>query len=104
MRVLSSSLTGLACIATLMAATATPATSQPSALAFGQGSASGVEQIEHRQRRNGDYRRYYGRYDGPYYRPYYGPYAYYGPYYDPYYSPYYYRPYYGPSVSFSFGF
>ena len=102
MRVLSSSLTGLACIATLIA-TATPATSQPSALAFGQGSGGDVQLIDNRDRRNSYARRNYRGYGGRYYRPYYAPYAYYGPYYGPYYYPYY-RPYYGPSVSFSFGF
>jgi hypothetical protein len=104
MRVLTLSLT--ACVATLMIAIATPATSQPSALALGQGKVSGVEQIDHRHRRKGDSRRYYGGYygPGPYYGPYYAPYAYYGPYYDPYYYPYYYPPHPGSSVSFSFGF
>jgi hypothetical protein len=52
MRVLSA----LACIATLMAATATPATSQPSAPAFGQGSEGRVQLIDHRGRRK-DYAR-----------------------------------------------
>jgi hypothetical protein len=103
MRVLSSSLTGLACIATLMAATVTPATSQPSALAFGQISGGGVQLIDNRDRRNGYTRRQHRGYYGRYYGPYYAPYAYYGPYYGPYYYPYY-GPYYGPSVSFSFGF
>ena len=103
MRVLSSSLTGLACIATLMAATATPATSQPSVLAFGQSSGNRVQLIDHRDRRNGHVRRRYRGHYGRYYGPYYAPYAYYGPYYGPYYYPYY-APYYGPSVSFSFGF
>ena len=98
------SLAGLACMVTLMAATATPVASQPTAPEFGEGSADSVELVEHRERRNGYSRRYHGRYDGPYYGPYPGPYAYYGPYYGPYYYPYYYRPYYGPSVSFSFGF
>jgi hypothetical protein len=98
MRVLSSSLTGLACIATLMAFTATPVTSQPSALAFGQGGGSGVQLIDNRDRRSSSARRHYRGYGR-----YYAPYAYYGPYYGPYYYPYY-RPYYGPSVSFSFGF
>ena len=102
MRVLSSSLTGLACVATLMAATATPATSQPSTLAFGQGSGGGVQLIDNRDRRSGYARGHYRGY-GRYYGPYYAPYAYYGPYYGPYYYPYY-RPYYGPTVSFSFGF
>ena len=102
MRVLSSSLTGLACIATLIA-TATPATSQPSALAFGLGSGGDVQLIDNRERGNSYARRNYRGYGGRYYRPYYAPYAYYGPYYGPYYYPYY-RPYYGPSVSFSFGF
>ena len=103
MRILTLS-AGLACVATLMAATATPVVSQPSALEFGKGSANGVQLIEHRERRNSYSRRYHGRYDGPYYAPYPPPYAYYGPYYDPYYYPYYDRPYYGSSVSFSFGF
>ena len=103
MRFLSSSLTGLACVATLMAATAIPATSQPSALVFGQGSEGGVQLIDNRDRRNGHARRHYRGYGGRYYGSYYAPYAYYGPYYGPYYYPYY-RPYYGPSVSFSFGF
>lgn len=105
MRVLSSSLTGLACITTLMAATATPATSQPRVLAFGQGSGSGVQLIDNQDRRSGNARRHYRGYNGRYHGPYYAPYAYYGPYYGPYYYPYsYYGPYYGPSVSFSFGF
>jgi hypothetical protein len=103
MRVLGSSLIGFACISTLMAATATPAASQPSALAFGQGSGGEVRLIDNRDRRKGydrrPYRSYYGYYNGPYYAPY----AYYGPYHGPYYYPYY-APYYGPSVSFSFGF
>ena len=103
MRVLSSSLTGLACIATLLAATATPATFQPSALAFEQGSGGGVQLIDNRDRRNGYARRHYRGYRSllwsllrtvcllrsvlrslllsPTIRPYYG-----------------------PSVSFSFGF
>ena len=102
MRVLSSSLIGLACVAT-MAATATPAISQPGALSFGQGSASGVQLIDNRDRRKGYDRKPYRGYYGRYYGPYYAPYAYYGPYYGPYYHPYY-APYYGPSVSFSFGF
>jgi hypothetical protein len=103
MRVLTLSLSGLVCIATLMAAT--PAGSQPSALAVGQGDVGGLVQLtDHRHRRNGYARPYYRGYHGRYYRPYYAPYAYHGPYYyDSYYYPYY-RPYYGPSVSFSFGF
>jgi hypothetical protein len=103
MRVLSSSLTGLACIASLMTGTATPATSQPSALSFEQGKLGRVQLVEYRDRRNGYARPRYRGYGGRYYGPYYAPYAYYGPYYGPYYYPYY-RPYYGPSVSFSFGF
>ena len=102
MRVLSSSLMGLAWVAT-MAATATPANTQPSATAFEQGSGGGVQLIDNRDRRNGYARRDYRGYHGRYYGPYYAPYAYYGPYYGPYYYPYY-APYYGPSVSFSFGF
>ena len=101
MRVLSSSLIGLACIAT-MAASAPPANSQSTALSLG-GSGGGVQLIDNRDRRNSYARRNYRGYGGRYYRPYYAPYAYYGPYYGPYYYPYY-RPYYGPSVSFSFGF
>jgi hypothetical protein len=101
MRVLSSSLTGLVCIATLMAATATPGSAQPSAMAF-EGKVGGVQLIDHRDRRKGYGRGHYRGY-GRSYGPYYAPYAYYGPYYGPYYYPYY-RPYYGPSVSFSFGF
>ena len=103
MRVLNSSLTGLACIAPLMAATATPASSQPRVLAFGQDSESGAQLINNRNRRKGYDRRHYRSYYGHYNGPYYAPYAYYGPYYGPYYYPYY-APYYGPSVSFSFGF
>ena len=103
MRVLSSSLTGLACIATLMVSTATPATSHPSVLTFGQGSGGRVQLIEHRDRRNDYARRHYRGHYGRYYGPYYAPYAYYGPYFGPYSYPYY-APYYGPSVSFSFGF
>jgi hypothetical protein len=102
MRVLSLSLTGLAAIATSMAFPATPATSQPSGMVFGQGDGGQVQLIDNRDRRNGHARRHYRGY-GHYYGPYYAPYAYYGPYYGPYYYPYY-RPYYGPSVSFSFGF
>ena len=101
MRVLSSSLIGFACVAT-MAATATPAASQPSAFAFGQVSGGGVQLIDNRDRRKVYDRRHYRGYDR-YYGPYYAPYAYYGPYYGPYYYPYY-APYYGPSVSLSFGF
>jgi hypothetical protein len=101
MRVLSSSLIGFACVATI-GATATPATSQPSALAFGQGSEGSIQLIDNRDRRKVYDRRPYRGY-GRYYAPYYAPYAYYGPYYGPYYHPYY-APYYGPSVSFSFGF
>lgn len=99
MRVLNSSLIG---VAALMA-TASPAASQPSALAFGQGSGDRVQLIDSRDRGNGHARRHYRGYYGRYYAPYYAPYAYYGPYYGPYYYPYY-GPYYGPSVSFSFGF
>jgi hypothetical protein len=102
MRVLSLSLIGFACVAA-MAVAATPATSQPRVLTFGQGSASGVQLIDNRDRRKGYDRRPYRGYYGHYYGPYYAPYAYYGPYYGPYYYPYY-APYYGPSVSFSFGF
>ena len=102
MRILGSSLTGLASLATLMAVTATPATSQPSALAFGQADGAQVQLIDDRDRRNGHARRDY-RSHRHYHGPYYAPYVYYGPYYGPYYYPYY-RPYYGPSVSFSFGF
>jgi hypothetical protein len=103
MRVLSSTLTGLAFIATLMAATATPATSQPSSPALRQHNGDEVQLIDYRDRRKGyNDRRHYRGYRG-YYGPYYAPYAYYGPYYGPYYYPYY-APYYGPSVSFSFGF
>jgi hypothetical protein len=98
MRVLSS----LVCIATLMAATATPGSAQPSAMAF-EGKVGGVQLIDHRDRRKGYGRGHYRGYYGHYYGPYYAPYAYYGPYYGPYYYPYY-APYYGPSVSFSFGF
>jgi hypothetical protein len=72
-----------------MAVASTQATSQPRVLTFGQGSASGVQLIDNRDRRKG--------YDRKPYRGYYG--HYYGPYYHPYYAPYY-----GPSVSFSFGF
>jgi hypothetical protein len=100
MRVLSSSVIGFACVATI-GATATPATSQPSALAFGQGSEGGVQLIDNRDRRKLYDRRHYRGHYGRYYGPYYAPYAYYGPYYGPYY---YAQPYYGPSVSFSFGF
>ena len=103
MRVLNSSLTGLACIATLMAATATPASSQPRVLALGQDSESGAQLINNRDRRKGYDRRHYRSYYGHYNGSYYAPYAYYGPYYGPYYYPYY-APYYEPSVSFSFGF
>ena len=104
MRVLRSSLTALACITTLMATTATPATSQPRVLAFGQGNEGRVQFVDNRDRRKGhDHRHYRGPY-GRYYGPYYAPHAYYGPYYGPSYYPYYYPPYYGPSVSFSFGF
>jgi hypothetical protein len=103
MRALSSSLTGLACVAILMGATATPAISQPGALSVGQGGVSGVQLIDNRDRRKGYDRKPYRGYYGHYYGPYYAPYAYYGPYYGPYYYPYY-APYYGPSVSFSFGF
>ena len=102
MRVLSSSLTGLACIATLMTAAPAPATAHPSPLAFEHGSGGRVQLIDNRDRRNGYARRHYRGY-GRYHGPYYAPHAYYGPYYGPYYYPYY-RPYYGPSVSFSFGF
>ena len=102
MRVLSSSLIGFACASTV-AATATPAISQPSALVFGQASGGVVQLIDNRDRRKGYDRRPYRGYYGHYYGPYYAPYAYYGPYYGPYYYPYY-APYYGPSVSFSFGF
>ena len=102
MRILGSSLTGLASFATLMAVTATSATSQPSALAFGQADGGQVQLIDNRERRDGYGRRHYRGY-GHYHGPYYAPYAYYGPYYGPYYYPYY-APYYGPSVSFSFGF
>ena len=97
MRVLSSSLTGLVCIATLMAATATPGSAQPSAMAF-EGKVGGVQLIDGgRATAVGiivatvvtmvltTHRMPYGPYYGPYYYPYY-------------------RPYYGPSVSFSFGF
>jgi hypothetical protein len=101
MRILSASVMGLACVGT-MAATATLANAQPGALEFGQGSGSGVQLIDNRDRRKGYDRRYNRGYRG-YYGPHYAPYGYYGPYYDPYYYPYY-PPYYGPSVSFSFGF
>jgi hypothetical protein len=50
MRVLSSSLTGLACIATLMTAAPAPATAQPSPLAFEQGSGGRVQLIDNRDR------------------------------------------------------
>jgi hypothetical protein len=86
-----------------MAATATPASSQPRVLAFGQDSESGAQLINNRDRRKGYDRRHYRSYYGHYNGPYYAPYAYYGPYYGPYYYPYY-APYYEPSVSFSFGF
>jgi hypothetical protein len=90
MRTLTLGLSGLACMVALMAATATPASSQPR----GHTSANRGEEAGYRYRQHG-----YG------YRPHYRPYAYYDPYYyDPYYYPYYYQPYYGPSVSFSFGF
>jgi hypothetical protein len=79
MRVLSSSLTGLVCIATLMAATATPGSAQPSAMAF-EGKVGGVQLIDHRDRRKGYGRGHYRGYYGHYYGPYYAPYAYYGPY------------------------
>jgi hypothetical protein len=101
MRVLSSSLIAFACVAT-MAATATPASAQPGALAFGEGTGGGVQLVDNRDRRKVYDRRPYRGY-GRYYGPYYAPYAYYGPYYSPYYYSYY-PPYYGPSVSFSFGF
>ena len=102
MRVLSSSLIGFACVTT-MAATATPAISQPSAWTVGQKIEGGIQLIDNRDRRKGYDRKPYRGYYGHYYGPYYAPYAYYGPYYGPYYYPYY-APYYGPSVSFSFGF
>jgi hypothetical protein len=74
------------------------ATAQPSALAFGQMSAGGGEEVGYRHRR---YRYGYRQY----YRPYYRPYAYYRPYYRPYYYPYCYQPYYyRPGPSFWFGF
>ena len=104
MRVLSSSLTGFACTAALLAATATPATSQPRVPALALGSEDQVQLVDHRDRRNSHDRRHYRGQYGRYYGPYYAPYAYYGPYYGPSYYPYYYPPYYGPSVSFSFGF
>ena len=96
MRALGLSLFGLTCV--LMLATPTPATSQPSGLAFGQMSADGVEEVGYR------YRRYRYGYR-PYYQPYYRPYAYYRPYYYRPYYPYYYQPYYyRPGLSFWFGF
>jgi hypothetical protein len=49
MRALGLSLFGLSCV--LMLATPTPATSQPSGLAFGQMSADGVEEVGYRYRR-----------------------------------------------------
>ena len=102
MRVLTSSLIGFACV-TAVAATATPAASQPSAPEFGRGSGGQIQLIDNKDRRKGYDRRPYRDHYGRYYGPYYAPYAYYGPYYGPYYYPYY-APYYGPSVSFSFGF
>ena len=98
MRAFTLSLSGVACIVALMLVATSPAKSQPSALALGQTSAGGAEEVGYRYRRH--------RYDyRPYYRPY-RPYGYYRPYYGyggyPYYRPYYYG--WRPGISLWFGF
>jgi hypothetical protein len=95
MRAFTLSLSALGCLVALMLVATGPAKSQPSALALGQASAGGVEEVRYRYRRH----RYGYR---PYYRPYYRSYGYYR---RPYYGYGYGYPYYRrPGISLWFGF